>query len=150
MQRADLTRAGGHARPLVLLRRAADPVSVAAITTVPGAACTLVVSRVDLAVGPFVGPNQAVLGRIGPITTRPRRYRILPICRYFRARRRHERHASHARGRWFETSRAHRKTAFSRYFVVKSPEPRVAVIWLERWLVWLFQPPGRARPRGST
>jgi hypothetical protein len=67
----------------------------------------LVVSPVDLAVGPFVGPNRAVLGRIGPITTRPRRYRILPICRYFRARRRHERHASHARGRWFETSRAH-------------------------------------------
>jgi hypothetical protein len=61
-------------------------VSVAAITTVAGAACTLVVSRVGLAVGPFVGPNQAVLGRIGPITTRPRRYRILPISRYFRAR----------------------------------------------------------------
>jgi hypothetical protein len=74
-------------------------VSVATITTVPGTACTLVVSRVDLAVGPFVGPNQAVLGRIGPITTRPRRYRILPICRYFRARRRHERHASHAMSR---------------------------------------------------
>ena len=35
--------------------------SVAAITTVPGTACTLVGSRVDLAVGPFVGPNQAVL-----------------------------------------------------------------------------------------
>jgi hypothetical protein len=86
-------------------------VSVAAITTVPGAACTLVVPRVDLAVGRFVGPNQAVLGRIGPITTRPRRYRILPICRHFRARRRHERHASHARGRWFETSRAHQRKA---------------------------------------
>ena len=34
--------------------------------SVPRAACALVVSRVDLAVGPFVGPNQAVLGRIGP------------------------------------------------------------------------------------
>jgi len=31
----------------------------------------------------------------------------LPICRYFRARRRHVRHASHARGRRFETRRAH-------------------------------------------
>jgi hypothetical protein len=87
------------------------PVSVAAVTTVPGAACTPVVSRVDLAVGPFVGPNQAVLGRIGPITTRPRRYRILPICRYFLARRRHERHASRARGRRFDTHRAHLKRA---------------------------------------
>src|SRR5919106_53310 len=133
MQRADLTRAGGHARPLVLLRRAADPVSVAAISTVPGAACTLVVSRVDLAVGPFVGPNQAGLGRIGPITTRPRRYRILPICRYFRARRRHERHASHARGRWFETSRAHVKFGLSpgparaRGIIRGSKRPNVAL-----------------------
>jgi hypothetical protein len=32
-----------------LLRRAADPVSIAAITTVPGTAYTLVVPRVDLA-----------------------------------------------------------------------------------------------------
>jgi hypothetical protein len=53
-----------------------------------------------------LGPNPAVLGRIGPITTRPRRYRILPISRYFRARRRHERHASHARARRCRTNRA--------------------------------------------
>jgi hypothetical protein len=33
----------------MLLRRAADRVSLAAITTVAGGACTLVVSRVDLA-----------------------------------------------------------------------------------------------------
>jgi hypothetical protein len=34
--------------PSLLLRRAADPVSLAAITTVAGGACRLVVSRVDL------------------------------------------------------------------------------------------------------
>ena len=63
---------------------------------------TPAVSRVDLAVGPFVGPNQAVLSRIGPITTRPRPYRVLPVFQVLQARRRHERHASHARGRWLE------------------------------------------------
>jgi hypothetical protein len=64
-------------------------------------------------------------GRIGPyraITTRPRRYRILPICRYFRARRRHERHASHARGRWFEPSRAHCEGPAGRD--ARGPRPR--------------------------
>jgi hypothetical protein len=35
--------------PSSLLRRAAEPASLAAITTVAGGACRLVVSRVDLA-----------------------------------------------------------------------------------------------------
>lgn len=59
-----------RSRSLIRFRESAGGGPVP-ITTVPGAACTLVVSRVDLAVGPFVGPDQAVLGRIGPITTRP-------------------------------------------------------------------------------
>jgi hypothetical protein len=49
-------------------------VSVAPITTVPGAACTLVVSRVGLAVGPFVGP--CVLSRCAPAP--PSRWTALP------------------------------------------------------------------------
>src|SRR3954451_5214129 len=90
-----------------MIRRAADPVSAAAITTVTGAACALVVSRVDLAVGPFLGPNQAVLGRTRPNPGHfPARPFIL-ICRHFGAQKPHERHASHARGRRFETRRAH-------------------------------------------
>jgi hypothetical protein len=90
----------------------------AAIATVAGATCHPLVSRADLAVGPFVGPNPAVMSGMQPVPGRLRARLFRPVCRYFVAARRDERHASHARGRWFETSRAHpEKVLICRHFV---------------------------------
>jgi hypothetical protein len=51
----------------------------------------------------------AVRGRIRPNAEHLRARWFCPICRYFVAWRPYESHASHARGRWFETRRAHQR-----------------------------------------
>jgi hypothetical protein len=100
-------RRARRARPLATIRRAAAPMWAAAIATDAGTTCILLISHADLAVGPFVGPNPAVLGRTRPNARHLAARLFGRICRHFRARWRHERHASHARGRRFETRRAH-------------------------------------------
>jgi hypothetical protein len=47
------------------------------------------------------------IGRIRPNVAHSRLRLLVWFCRHFVAWMPHERHASHARGRWFETSRAH-------------------------------------------
>jgi hypothetical protein len=51
----------------------------------------------------------AASGRIRPVAGRVRSRLFWLICRHFGTYMGDERHASHARGRWFETTRAHQK-----------------------------------------
>jgi hypothetical protein len=48
----------------------------------------------------------------GGVAERSQTGSFCPICGYFRTKPRSERHASHARGRWFETTRAHHRKWF--------------------------------------
>jgi hypothetical protein len=84
LTRQRAARRGRRTRPLATIWRAAVPMWAAAIATVAGATCTLMVSRADLAVGPFVGPNPVVLGRIRPVA-RPQRARSYCGLQVFRA-----------------------------------------------------------------
>ncbi len=72
---------------------------------------------------PFVGPNPTVLSRIRRVARRTRSRPFCMICTYFGTWTSHERHASHARGRWFETTRAHQKALISRHFCRGAAEP---------------------------
>jgi hypothetical protein len=63
--------------------------------------------------------------RIGPYQAQRRVLTfatVCLICRHFVAWMPRERHASHARGRWFETSRAHQKLAISRHYRRRAAE----------------------------
>jgi hypothetical protein len=91
-------------------RRAAG--APAADSIVTGATQRLSISWWSWPLGHFVGPNPAVLSRIKPNTGHLRSGRFSLICRHFVAWVRRERHASHARGRWFETSRTHPRSGY--------------------------------------
>jgi hypothetical protein len=57
--------------PVVILTHAAAPTCTAAIATVASATSTLLASRADPVVGPFLGPNPAILGRMRATTEKP-------------------------------------------------------------------------------
>jgi hypothetical protein len=89
----------------------------AAIAPVAGATCTLMVSRADLAVGPFVGPKPR---RIRPYQARrktPAGSQLLRLQVFSRVKDATNAMLHHARGRWFETTRGpSQKDAISTHF----------------------------------